>query len=196
VAAGLGGGSSDAAAAIRGVEALLGERLPAAERAALALGLGADVPFFLDPRPALARGVGERLEPLAGVPEMTWVPVAFPSAVSTAEVYGAVAAELTLPREGSSIAALLGPSGIRFSPPNDLETITARRYPEIRAVRRMLERGGARITGMSGSGPTVYGRFPDRGAAEGAARSLKLPAGARTIVASSAGSGPGDGDGA
>lgn len=196
VAAGLGGGSSDAAAAIYGTERLLGERLPPGERAALALRLGADVPFFLDPRPALARGVGELLEPLTDVPEMTWLLVAFDFPVSTADVYRAVAGELTLPRQGSSIAALLGPSGIRSSPPNDLETITARLHPEIRGVRRMLERAGARVTGMSGSGPTVYGRFGDERAAESAARSLELPAGAKAIVVSSAGSGSNDGDGA
>ena len=66
VAAGLGGGSSDAAATIRGIESLLGRQLDPGRRRDLARQLGADVPFFLDPRPALGRGIGEILEPIEG----------------------------------------------------------------------------------------------------------------------------------
>lgn len=188
VAAGLGGGSSDAAGVILGLESLAGQRLPEAERAALALGLGADVPFFLDPRPAIGRGRGELLEPLSQVPEMWWLLIAFPFPISTAQAYRSVSSELTLPRRRSSIAALLGPAGVRSEPRNDLETIAARLHPEISAARRALERAGASVTGMSGSGPTVYGCFPDRESAEGASRSRELPAGARAIVVASPGS--------
>ena len=188
VAAGLAGGSSDAAAVILGLESLAGRRLAGAERAALALGLGADVPFFLNPRPAVGRGRGERLEPLPGVPEMWWLLVAFPFPVSTAVAYRAAASELTLPRQGSSIAALLGPAGVLSQPRNDLETVVARLHPEISATRRALERAGALVTGMTGSGPTVYGSFPDREAAERASRSGELPAGARAIPVASPGS--------
>ncbi len=188
VAAGLGGGSSDAAGVILGLESLAGQRLPEAERAALALGLGADVPFFLDPRPAIGRGRGERLEPLSRVPEMWWLLVAFPFPISTAQAYRSVTSELTLPRRRSSIAALLGPAGVGSQPRNDLETAAARLHPEISTARRALERAGASVTGMSGSGPTVYGCFPDREAAEGASRSLELPAGARAIAVASPGS--------
>ncbi|MFQ5513281.1 MAG: 4-(cytidine 5'-diphospho)-2-C-methyl-D-erythritol kinase [Myxococcota bacterium] len=188
VAAGLGGGSSDAAAVLLGIEQLSGKRLDAPARAALALELGADVPFFLDPRPSLARGVGDRLEPLAGVPEMWWVLVAFRFGVATAEAYRAASTELTLPRQGSSIAALLGASGLTVSPPNDLEAVVARRHPQIGEARRRLEEAGAIATGMSGSGPTVFGRFPDRGAAEAAAGRVRLPEGAVTMTVSSPGS--------
>ena len=188
VAAGLGGGSSDAAAALLAVEVLAGETLADAPRRSLALALGADVPFFLDPRPALGRGVGERLQALPDVPEMHWLLVVFPFPVSTAEVYAAASAELTLPRRESSIAALLGPSGVLSSPPNDLERVSSRRHPEIGAARRELERAGAMLTGMSGSGPTVYGRFEDAVAAQRASRTLSLPDGARTIITSSPGS--------
>jgi 4-diphosphocytidyl-2-C-methyl-D-erythritol kinase len=192
IAAGLGGGSSDAAAMILGVEHLAGKPLPEPTRRELALQLGADVPYFLDPRPALGRGLGERLEPIPGVPEMWWLLIVFPFPVSTAEAYRAASAELTLPQEGSSIAALLGPSGVTSSPLNDLEIAVARRHPEIRAARRALERAGARVTGMSGSGPTVYGYFPTRGEAETAARLVKPPQGAGTLVVSSPGSASGD----
>lgn len=185
VAAGLGGGSSDAAAALLGVETLVGRGIPPAERRALARSLGADVPFFLAPRPAIGRGIGEEIEPIPGVPEMWWVLVCFPFQVSTAEVYRAVDVELTHLRPPSSIAALLGPSGVRSSPENDLEAITARRHPEVQAARRALERAGALVTGMSGSGPTVYGRFDGRETAEGGCRRMEPPAGAWMIVTSS-----------
>ncbi len=192
IAAGLGGGSSDAAAMILAVEHLSGKRLAQATRRALALQLGADVPFFLDPRPAVGRGVGERLEPIPGVPELWWLLLVLPFAVSTAEAYRAASAELTLPRERSSIASLLGPSGVLSSPLNELERAVARRHPEIGAARRSLERAGAGVTGMSGSGPTVYGWFPDQAAAERAAGHVEPPRGARTIVVSSPESGSGD----
>ena len=191
IGAGLGGGSSDAAAAVLGVEALAQRALDAAPRRALALALGADVPFFLDPRPAVGRGVGERLRALPDIPEMHWLLVVFPFEVSTAEAYSAASAELTLPRRESSIAALLGPSGVLSSPPNDLERVSSRRHPEIGAARRELGRAGAMVTGMSGSGPTVYGRFEDADAAERASRTLSLPDGARTIITSSPGSASG-----
>ena len=185
VAAGLGGGSSDAAATMLGLEALAGQRLPAAERRAIAVALGADVPFFLEPRPALARGVGERLDPLAGVPELWWVLVLLPFQVSTARAYRTTSARLTLPKEPSSIAALLGPLGLISSPLNDLEAAATACHEEIAAVRGALESAGARGTGMSGSGPTVYGGFRGRAEAEEAARSVHLPRGARTVAVSS-----------
>ena len=192
IAAGLGGGSSDAAVLILAVEQLAGKALAEERRRELALELGADVPYFLDPRPALGRGVGERLEPLSEVPELWWLLAVFPFPVSSAEAYRAATSELTLPRGGSSIAALLGPSGLTSSPLNDLETAVARHYPEIGTARRALERAGARVTGMSGSGPTVYGNFPGRTEAEAAARRAELPEGVRTIVVSSPGSASGD----
>jgi 4-diphosphocytidyl-2-C-methyl-D-erythritol kinase len=189
VAAGLGGGSSDAAAALALVESLHGRRLPEAERRAAAHELGADVPFFLDPRPALARGVGERLEPLDGVPPATWLLVVFPFGVSTRDAYAAASAELTLEKPATSIAALRAAAGLPSLATNDLETVVARRHPEIAAARRALEQVGASQTGMSGSGPTVYGRFPDAAACAEASRRARLPGGTRTIVASSPGSG-------
>jgi 4-diphosphocytidyl-2-C-methyl-D-erythritol kinase len=192
IAAGLGGGSSDAAATLLGLEALARRTLPGDMRAKLALELGADVPFFLEPRPALGRGVGERLASLDGIPEMHWVLVAFPFQVSTAWAYSEAARELTLPRDPSSIAALLRPLGLLSSPRNDLESVSTRRHPEIREARRALESVGALATGMSGSGPTVFGRFEDERAARRAAEIVEVPAGARTIATSSPGSASGD----
>ncbi len=185
VGAGLGGGSSDAAAALLGVEALAGRTLAPERRRALALGLGADVPFFLDPRPMLGRGVGEQLTPVPGAPELWWVLVLMPFQVSTADAFRLASAELTLPRGRSSIAALLGSGGVENPPQNDLEQVASRRHPEIGEAREALRRVGARFTSMSGSGPTVYGEFPDRAAAEVAAAEVRLPRGARARVVSS-----------
>ncbi len=186
VAAGLGGGSSDAAAALRAVQRLSGAALSEGRLAELALRLGADVPFFLDPRPALGRGLGEQLEPLAECPRLWLVLVVFPFGVSTAEVYQGASRELTLPQAPSSIPALMGP-GLTASPPNDLEAYTARRHPEIELARAALRDQGASVTGMSGSGPTVYGCFASRAQAQRAARVAALPAGARARVVSSLG---------
>ena len=189
VAAGLGGGSSDAAAILLGIDHLSGGRLGGARRTAIAVELGADVPFFLEPVPALGRGVGDQLEKLAGVPAMHWLLIAFPFGVSTPWAYRQAFAELTLPREGSSIAALLGPAGDSTSPRNDLEPAVGRLHPEIRRTRRALESAGAAVTGMSGSGPTVYGRFASEGEARKAASGLDLSSGARALIASSPASG-------
>jgi 4-diphosphocytidyl-2-C-methyl-D-erythritol kinase len=188
IAAGLGGGSSDAAATLLALESLHDRRLDDAVRRRIALALGADVPFFLDPKPALGSGVGERLEPLSGVPEMHWLLIAFPFGISTAQAYAESAAELTLPRDPTSIGALLGPAGLLSSPRNDLEAAAVRRHPEIAQARRALESVGALATGMSGSGPTVFGRFADEQAARQAADRVEVPAGARTIATSSPGS--------
>ena len=205
VAAGLGGGSSDAAAAILAVEALYEQPLEPSRRWAIAAQLGAAVPFFLHPRPARGLGRGDQLEDLPDLPELHWVLVSLPFAVSTPEAYRAASAELTLPRHASSIEALLGPDGFVVSrsgdPHNDLEGAVARWHPEISAARQALRQLGAQITGMSGSGPTVYALFPDRLIAEQTAEQLMgsieslssaesrgLPVGARAIAVSSPGS--------
>ena len=188
VAAGLGGGSSDAAAVLLGIEALRGALIPEPERMGLATQLGADVPFFLFPRPAVGRGVGERLESISGLPEAWWVLVFFPFGVATARAYAEAGAELTLPRQGSSIAALLQPFWTGESPLNDLEGPATRSHPQIAEARRALGGLGASLTGMSGSGPTVYGRFENQKAAERAADQLRLPARTRAQVVSSPGS--------
>ncbi len=188
VAAGLGGGSSDAAAVLACVPELYGRSLPERERHALARGLGADVPFFLAPAPALGRGIGDDLLPLPGVPELWFALVTFGFGVATSEAYREASAALTLPRPATTLAALETPGDVPALSGNDLEPACARRHPEIPAARRSLERLGAQMTGMSGSGPTVYGGFRDRTAAERAARRIELPPGARAIMASSPGS--------
>lgn len=173
VAAGLGGGSSDAAATLRGLDALWPGRLSSAVLHRLAAGLGADVPFFLTPVPAVARGIGEVLEPLANWPNLCYVIVNPPIAVSTAWVYGQFRIELTthendctfdaLKTEGFSVSRLLE---------NDLEPVTEARFPVVRTIREALLETGAEGALMTGSGPTVFGIFRNPEDAEEAKKNL------------------------
>lgn len=177
-AAGLGGGSSDAGAVL----AALGRHF-ALERPrlhALALRLGADVPFFLDPRPALVSGIGERIEPVAGLPALALL-LAHPGPpLATASVYAALdeAAALTPPGPPPTMPSLSGLRENRESVPlgdllailcalrNDLEPAAVRLCPGIARLRERMHATGASVVGMSGSGPTVFGVFRSEAEAE------------------------------
>jgi 4-diphosphocytidyl-2-C-methyl-D-erythritol kinase len=201
--AGLGGGSSDAGAVLRGLAQLLGAPPAREDLVALALSLGADVPWFLDPRPALVTGIGEEVAPLGGIPSLSLV-LAHPGVpLATPEVYRAYDADpapstsLTRPGAGSSLPRLLAlrgegaslvsglfeaddgdvgggldPDGWRDLLWNDLEPPAARLCPGVAALREEFEATEALAVGMSGSGPTMYGIFPDAGKAQEGARKL------------------------
>jgi len=171
--AGLGGGSSDAGAVLRGLSALAGKPLPRERLADLALGLGADVPFFLAPRPALVAGIGERIEPLDGLGSLP-VLLAHPGiGLETRSVYAALdgAPSLTPKCTPPNLRALLGlreeagatrarwpeaSDPLRELVTNDLEPAASRLSPEVGKLREELAATGARAVGMSGSGPTMY----------------------------------------
>jgi len=179
MAAGLGGGSSDAAAALKGVDILFGLGTPNARLREIGLTLGADVPFFLSWPTALAEGVGERLTELPN-PKETWLVLVNPGfEVSTKWVYSNLNLGLTNsinsiklpPFEGYAHDAGLLTSYLH----NDLERVTAGKYPQINEIKVRLVGEGALGALMSGSGPTVFGVFRDRSAAEAAAARLKLP---------------------
>ncbi len=168
VAAGLGGGSSDAGAVLRG----LAERFPGAlggeALAALALGLGADVPFFLDPRPALVSGVGERREPLAGWPVWTLLLANPGTPLATGRVFDAYDALPAAPRPPDSLRSLAerlctGPSDpasvLEPLLHNGLEPAALALCPEIGPLRERLRESGALAVGFSGSGATLFGVF-------------------------------------
>jgi 4-diphosphocytidyl-2-C-methyl-D-erythritol kinase len=174
-AAGLGGGSSDAGAVLRGLEASLAGGGPGPSLAQLALDLGADVPFFLAPRPSRARGVGEQLTPLGGQgPTHVGVALLNPNRpLATPEVFRALGLAkgqrlhdkppelpLTLPATVERLAALVH---------NDLEPVAMALCPQIAAMRQALTGAGAIASGLSGSGPTVFGLFPDSTSARCAA---------------------------
>lgn len=161
VAAGLAGGSSDAAAALRGLNRLWDLNLGVPELEALGAELGSDVPFCVRGGTALATGRGERLESLDSPPQC-WVVLAKPPInVSTADVYGRfrVSEVGTHPSVPDMLAALREGSFDRMCGAlgNVLEKVTLSHYPEVRQIKEVMTRLGADGVLMSGSGPTVFG---------------------------------------
>lgn len=173
VAAGLGGGSADAAAALRLMEALAGRPLPVPLRDRLALGLGADLPVCLAGRPARMSGIGERLEPAGPLPPL-WLVLANPGLpLATRAVFGALAGfgppagALPDPAGAAGLRAWL--AGLR----NDLEAPARALLPGIGAVLAALAAcPGLGPVRMSGSGPTCFGLAASAEAAAAAAASL------------------------
>lgn len=170
VAAGLGGGSSDAATTLLGMNQLLGGGLDAEALAALGVQLGADVPFFLAPQPSmLATGIGEVLAETAPLGQC-WILLVNPGfSVSTRWVYQNFA--LTEPpapgifaNSRDELAPLAAGSGT-VSLVNDLERVTLIKHPELGRIKAGLRERGAIGTLMSGSGPTVFAIFQDQQAA-------------------------------
>jgi 4-diphosphocytidyl-2-C-methyl-D-erythritol kinase len=173
VAAGLGGGSSDAATALRLANAQLAAPLPPPRMHRLAAQVGADVPFFLADGPQLGSGDGTTLEPLA-LPQAFVVLLLLPhgeSKASTAAVYGAF--DMRGGEEGyaeraaalrEALAAAREPRDLALLPPNDL--VSSPLAAEIRAA-------GAFRADVSGAGPTVYGLFESRRDARRAQRRLR-----------------------
>jgi len=165
VAAGLGGGSSDAATVLMGMNELLGLGLPDERLMEIGVTLGADVPFFVFRKTALAEGIGEQLTPMPAMPA-AWVLLVNPGVhVSTAWVYRSL--QLTnqeglakLPELFRSIEDVCS----IFS--NDLESVTIPAFPVIAEIKETMLREGAAGAMMSGSGPTVFGLFRDRESAE------------------------------
>lgn len=166
VAAGLAGGSSDAAAVLVGVNRLFGLGLTAQELMERGRKIGADVPYCILGGTALAEGIGEILTPLPSIPECG-ILLAKPSfSVSTREIYQALRAnELTdHPDIDGMVAAIQAGdlAGIVSRCDNVLERVTAPRYPVIRELEEEMKSYGALASIMSGSGPTVFGIFPDQ----------------------------------
>lgn len=171
-AAGLGGGSSDAAAVLLALNDLLAAGLSRAELQSLGVRLGADVPFFLcGEMAAWATGIGERLEPWRGLPPC-WLVLVNPGfAVSTAWAYQTL--RLTHPPRTTKIPRF--PERVADLVPllhNDLEAVTSARHPEIAGIKARLLAAGALGALMSGSGPTVFGLFAGQAEAESAAAQL------------------------
>ena len=171
VAAGLGGGSSDGAAVLMGLNQLLGLGFTDRQLMDIGVKLGADVPFFIFKKTALAEGIGEVLSAMEQVPP-AWLVVINPNIhVSTAWVYQNL--QLTTTRNENIISRFYESiTDICASLSNDLETVTIRRYPIIAQIKELLCSAGACGALMSGSGPTVFGVFQDESAARKAAAEL------------------------
>jgi 4-diphosphocytidyl-2-C-methyl-D-erythritol kinase len=160
VAAGMGGGSSDAAATLLALNEMWSKPLSLSELHKIAIELGADVPFFLIGRPCLARGIGEILESIEAWPKCWYVIVRPPIEVSTPWVYGNLKLLLTT-SEYDYIKQIL--KGATVSIPqileNDLERVTAATFPIIETIKKSLIQAGAQGALMTGSGPSVFGVF-------------------------------------
>lgn len=184
--AGLGGGSSNAAAVLMALPALAGKGIERAESFRLAESLGSDVPFFLHGGTALGVGRGNEIYPLRDQPARPALIVSTGIHVSTREAYAALGRKITdaltstgespILREFQSVAwALNGASLDRYPLKNDFEEAVFGMHPELRAVRGRLSRLGAHPACMTGSGSAVFGIFRDL--AEAKAAALKFPAG-------------------
>jgi 4-diphosphocytidyl-2-C-methyl-D-erythritol kinase len=181
VAAGLGGGSADAAAVLRAANRLAGEPLDPSELRTLGAGLGSDVPSQVEPRHALVQGTGELVEPIE-LPPLAAVLVPQPEGLATNDVYA------ELDRRGGW-RERLDPAPLRrlaASPPerlaagleNDLQPPGLALRPDLEKALSALRGAGSLGAAMSGSGATCFGLFTDPGAARRAAERIggALPA--------------------
>jgi len=158
--AGLGGGSSDAAAVLIGLNRLLKLGKNRSQLMKIAVKIGADVPFFILGRPARARGIGERLRPIKMARRLYLVIVYAGFPISTAWAYHSLHFKLTKNRGKTSLNRHVWPlRGRALELVNDLEKPVLRRYPKVARLKRRLAEEGAIGTSMSGSGSSVFGIF-------------------------------------
>jgi 4-diphosphocytidyl-2-C-methyl-D-erythritol kinase len=164
VAAGLGGGSSDAGTVLKGLNSLCGNEFSESVLLDIGRKLGADVPFFITGHDAvLATGIGDRMKPVRSLDQCTFLLVNPGFAVSTRWVYENFA--LTKQLKNFTLLGSQKMSSDTFSltgMTNDLEQVTIGKYPEIEDIKKKLRAAGAVAALMSGSGPTVFGVFPDQ----------------------------------
>lgn len=178
VAAGLGGGSADAAAVLRLANRLAGEPLVPAELRELAVKLGSDVPSQVEPIHALVQGAGELVEPLDGLPPLGVVLVPRTEGLSTRSVYEELdrqdGGREHLDPEPLRRLAGSGAAELTEGLDNDLQPAALALRPELVATLERIRQAGALGAAVSGSGPTCFGLFADRRDAEVAAVSAGL----------------------
>jgi len=173
VGAGLGGGSSNAASVLLALNTYYGHPFSPRHLMELGLKLGADVPFFIFQKPAIATGVGEKLEAFQG--DLPYhILLIYPGfSVSTAAVYQNLNLGLTKDKKKPT-SNHLKPNRFNLVDhlSNDLEQVTALKYPEIGWAKEKLLKSGAAGALMSGSGPTVFGLFDNIDTAKTAKQTL------------------------
>ena len=183
MAAGLAGGSADAAAVLRALNCLSGNPLSADALCRSGAGLGADVPFCVRGGAMRTQGIGDVLTPCAGLPATVFLVIACAGdGVSTPWAYGQLDERLSgfaTPRKtDGSLQKLLHALQIgeiceateHFT--NDFETVVSEVQPYVNPIKQVMQTAGAYRAMMSGSGPSVFGVFPDRQSAETACRLL------------------------
>ncbi len=163
ISAGLGGGSSDAGTILKGLNFLFAD-FSQDELLAMGLSLGADVPFFVSDHSAvIARGVGEKMTPVSSLSNVLFMLVNLRFPVSTQWVFEKYA--LTRRENNSRLIGFhkLDPNELNYlMMKNDLESVTEGYFEEITQVKKVLTEAGAAGVLMSGSGPTVFGVFPEK----------------------------------
>jgi len=164
--AGLGGGSSDAAATLKGLIALTGSRPASEEILAMAARTGADVPFFTLGRAALVEGFGEVLTPIPWEVPFHAVIVLPPFGLSTREGYARLRRGVMDPPPREKVPALRSLAELAAAVRNDFEEAWAEDFPEIGRIKADLSAAGALAAGMSGSGSAVFGLFVSGEAAQ------------------------------
>ena len=177
LAAGLAGGSTDAAAAFRAVRDLLAPQVSDRELMELGVQLGADIPYCIAGGTRLSEGIGEILTELPPMPDCAVVLIKPEASASTAQVYRAVDAigEYHHPDIDGQIAALNAGDlpGLARRCENVLELVTGAELPLIGSIEKLLMEQGAMAARMSGSGPTVFGIFENRPDAERAVEAFR-----------------------
>ncbi|HHY04896.1 MAG TPA: 4-(cytidine 5'-diphospho)-2-C-methyl-D-erythritol kinase [Thermoanaerobacterales bacterium] len=178
IAAGLAGGSTDAAAVILGINELFDLKRPKKELMASGKTLGADVPFCIQGGTAIARGIGEKIIPLKPLSDIALVLVKPPYSISTKEVYSRLDVK-NIKNRPSTMEMVKNIQNqdldsISKGLCNVLEQVTLRMYPELEEIRNELLNLGALGSLMSGSGPTVFGIFETKQDAKKAAKKLSF----------------------
>jgi len=169
---GLGGGSSDAAATLKGMIALTAKHPPPDALLAMAIRVGADVPFFLPGGAALVEGIGERLTPLPWNVPFHAVIVRPAFGLSTREGYARLGREPGASPPRAPVPTFRTFSEVAAIVRNDFEAAWGPSHPEIGGIRRELTTAGAAAAGLSGSGSAVFGLFSSEGAAREAREKL------------------------
>ena len=169
-AAGMGGGSSNAATVLMGLNEMLRINLSKDKLAQIGVKFGADVPFFIHQTPGVVTGVGEKIEKIKKMPKLPIVVISPNIKVPTKWVFERYAAlndnqpknrlSEDIPDQFPTKKAI-----IKFLN-NDLERVTVAKYPVLNELKGVLEKLGAMATQMTGSGPAVFGIFPDTESAQ------------------------------
>jgi 4-diphosphocytidyl-2-C-methyl-D-erythritol kinase len=162
VEAGLGGGSSNAAAVLNGLNAIYSNPLSKKYLEKISSGLGADVPFFINSSPAYCSGVGDIIEPMGDLVKRYLIIINPGKGLSTALVYKKLNWGLTNKLKKNKRLLFEDCLGVKSDLINDLESVSEEIMAEIAEIKSHLTKAGADISMMSGSGPTCFGIFRDK----------------------------------
>ena len=172
-AAGLGGGSSDAATTLMAINEICELNLHKNQLMELGAKLGADVPFFIFSNAALAYGIGDKLTDMPNLPKLNLVLINPGFPLSTKVVYENLNLRLTSEKINYSIPPILTLNNLISELHNDLESVSIKMHPDLQNLKQLLLHHGAQGALMSGSGPTLFGIFSDENSAKKALNSIK-----------------------